>query len=79
MALSWGFVTSLTASNRVLLAQLNGSLVLLDLHKGRCKDASAVQLFQGCSYTSSSFWHTLTLEFLRAKWRHLLYLLSQWK
>lgn len=55
MALSWGFVTSLTASNRVLLAQLNGSLALLDLHKGRCKDASAVQLFQGCSYTSSIF------------------------
>lgn len=60
MALSQGFVTSMTESNRVLLAQLNGSLVLLDLHKGRCKDPSAVQLFQGYSYIFSSFWHTLT-------------------
>lgn len=43
MTLSRGFVPSRAASNPVVFAQLNVSLVLLDLHEGHDTDPSAIQ------------------------------------
>lgn len=43
MTLSRGFFPSRAASNPVVFAQLNGSLVLLDLCEGLDTDPSAVQ------------------------------------